>query len=109
MTYIPPLDFLMLDDAALVDEAAKLDVTIKTLTKKLDEAKAIIRSRGVPEMFGTNFRAVISTPALRWTLDTDKVKTEMGDMWVTAHSKVSQPSPSVSFRPYVTLGEIAVA
>ena len=57
MTYIPAMDLVGLSDTALVDEAAKIDMTIKALTKKLDEAKAIIRSRGVDELLGTNFRA----------------------------------------------------
>jgi len=109
MTYIPTPDLLKLDDATLVDEAAKMDAMIKTLTKKLDEAKAIIRSRGNGELYGSAFKAVVSTPAVRWSLDTDRVKAEMGEDWYAARSKVSQPSPSVSFKPYVSLGEIAVA
>jgi hypothetical protein len=86
-----------------------MDMTIKALTKKLDEAKAIIRSRGVNELQGTNFRATVSSPGLRWSLDTDRVKLEMGEDWYVAHSKVSQPSPSVSFKPYLSLGEVQVA
>jgi len=109
MTYIPAMDLVSLSDTALVDEAAKIDMTIKALTKKLDEAKAIIRSRGVDELLGTNFRATVSTPSVRWTLDTERVKTEMGEIWYTSRCKVSQPSPSVSFKPYISLGDIQVA
>jgi hypothetical protein len=109
MTFIPATDLIGLSDTALVDEAAKIDLMIKALTKKLDEAKAIIRSRNSNEMLGTNFKAVVSNPSMRWSLDTDRVKTEMGDDWYISRCKVSQPSPSVSFRPYMSLGEIKVA
>lgn len=109
MSFIPHTDLIALSNTALIDEAAKIDMTIKALTRKLDEAKAIIRSRNVPEIFGTNFKAVISTPAMRWTLDTDRVKLEMGETWYTERCKVSMPAPSVSFKPYVSLGEIQVA
>ena len=109
MTYIPAMDLVGLTDTALVDEAAKIDMTIKALSKKLDEAKAIIRSRGVSELMGTNFKATVSSPGLRWSLDTDRVKLEMGEDWYVAHCKVSQPAPSVSFKPYLSLGEIQVA
>ncbi len=109
MTYIPALDFIGLSDTALVDEAAKMDMAIKALTKKLDEAKVIIRSRGVNELNGTSFKATVSNPGLRWSLDTDRVKLEMGEDWYVAHCKVSQPSPSVSFKAYLSLGEVQVA
>jgi len=109
MSYIPTLDLFALADTALIDEAAKLDMMIKALTKKLDEAKSIIRSRGQTELLGNNFKAVVSSPSIRWTLDTDRVKLEMGETWYTERCKVSQPSPSVSFKPYISLGEIKVA
>jgi hypothetical protein len=109
MTFIPAMDLVGLNDIDLVDEAAKIDMTIKALTKKLDEAKIIIRSRNMNELFGNNFKAVISTPSARWTLDSEKVKTEMGEVWYTSHCKISTPAPSVSFKPYLTLAEVQIA
>ena len=109
MSIIPTLDIYSLSDADLVDEAAKLDLTIKALTKKLDEAKSWIRARQLDEICGTNFKAVISTPGIRWTLDTDRVKKEMGETWYTEHCKISQPSPAVSFKPYMTLDQVKIA
>lgn len=109
MSLIPTLDIYSLSDADLVDEAAKLDLTIKALTKKLDEAKSWIRARQLDEICGTNFKAVISTPSIRWTLDTDRVKKEMGETWYTERCKISQPSPAVSFKPYMTLDQIKIA
>ena len=34
------------------------------------------------------FRAVI-TGATRWTLDAERIKAEMGELWTVAHSKVA--------------------
>jgi hypothetical protein len=109
MSIIPTLDINFLSDADLVDEAAKLDLIIKSLTKKLDEAKLCIRARQLDEICGTNFKAVISTPSIRWTLNTDRVKKEMGEAWYTERCKISQPLPAVSFKPYMTLDQIKIA
>jgi hypothetical protein len=52
-----------------------------------DALKAELIARGVTEAEGMLFRATV-TEATRWTLDTDRVKAEMGTAWYEAHCKV---------------------
>jgi hypothetical protein len=45
-------------------------------------------ARGNTEAEGSLFHAVIST-AMRWTLDSERVKAEMGDNWYSSRCKTS--------------------
>jgi hypothetical protein len=106
---IPALDFVGMTDTALIDEAAKLHTLAKAIEAKLDEAKAIIRSRGMKEIHGTSFKATVGDTVVSWALDKNKITEAMGDAWVTKHSKQIVKAGSVSFKPYVNLGEIIAA
>lgn len=110
MTYIPTLDFHSInDDAVLIDEAGKLDTLVKALTKKLDEAKTVIRSRGLREINGTSFKATVSDAVESTTLDKDKILKELGETFVKQYSKKSVSASRVTLKPYISLGEILVA
>jgi hypothetical protein len=56
--------------------------------------KAELIARGVSEAEGMLFRATISE-ATRWTLDAERIRRDMGELWTVARSKVS---PVVSVR-----------
>jgi hypothetical protein len=53
-----------------------------------DALKCELISRGVESAEGMLFRATV-TEATRWTLDAERIKAEMGELWSVAHSKVS--------------------
>jgi hypothetical protein len=106
---IPALDFIGMTDETLIDEAAKLHTLAKAIDAKLDEAKAIIRSRGMKEIYGTSFKATVGDTVVSWALDKTKITEAMGEAWVTKHSKQIVKAGSVSFKPYVALGDIKVA
>src|SRR5690348_14387880 len=57
--------------------------------KAREEAlRAELISRNVSTAEGVLFRATVSE-ATRWTLDAERIKAEMGELWCTAHSKVT--------------------
>jgi hypothetical protein len=93
-------DFDSMDTATLIDVAARMDADLKDMQKALDAAKDLIRARATDTVVAGNiFKAVFSQASVRWTLDTDTIKKKMGDAWVTAHSKISTPKPSLTFKP----------
>jgi hypothetical protein len=73
--------------ADLADLIGGLDMQAKALDARLSEAKAELKKRGVTTATGQRF-TVNRTDAQRWTLDTAKVKAEMGEGWFTARSKI---------------------
>jgi hypothetical protein len=110
MTYIPTLDWQSInDDAVLIDEAGKLDTLVKALTKKLDEAKIVIRSRGLREINGTSFKATVSDAIESSSLDKDKILKELGETFIKKYSKTTTSAGRVTLKPYINLGEILVA
>jgi len=109
MTMIPALDFISMNDADLIDEAAKIHALIATLDAKLTKAKEVIRSRGMKEIFGTSYKATVGDTLVSWSLDKAKVTKAMGEDWVIQHSKQTVKAGSVSFKPYATLGDVKVA
>ena len=106
---IPSVDFIGMSDAALVDEAAKLHALADAIKVKLDEAKAILRSRGTGDIFGDTFKATIGKQSVAWVLNKDYIVEVMGPEWVTMHSKQILSAGRVTFKPYVALGDIRVA
>jgi predicted Zn-dependent protease len=107
MTFIPSPDLFALSVEDLIDEAGKLDSHVKALTKKLDEAKAIIKAKVGEEAFGNSYRVQI-TSSHRWTLDQTALKEEFGEDWFTSRSKITTVK-TLLIKPYVSLGEIKVA
>ena len=106
---IPSVDFIGMSDAALVDEAAKLQALADAIKVKLDEAKAILRSRGAGDVFGNTFKATIGKDTVSWVLNKDLILKDMGEAWVIKHSKQMVSSGRVTFKPHTTLGDIKVA
>lgn len=106
---IPSVDFIGMSDAALVDEAAKLHALADAIKVKLDEAKAILRSRGAGDIYGDAYKAVIGKETVSWVLNKDLIAKDMGEAWVVKHSKQIVSAGRVSFKPYTTLGEVKAA
>jgi hypothetical protein len=53
-----------------------------------DALKAALIAKGITEAEGFLFRATVSE-ALRETLDSDKIREEMGPSWCSLHSKIA--------------------
>ena len=57
--------------------------------KAREEAlRAELIARGVETAEGMLFRATLSQSA-RWTLDAERIRQELGELWCISHSKVS--------------------
>jgi len=92
-------DYTAMNTAEVIDAAAYLKAQIKELTAQFNAAEEVIRKRATgKEVSGNLFKAVFSEGSVRWTLDTDKVKKEMGEDWWTKNCKVSTPKPSLTFK-----------
>jgi hypothetical protein len=79
------------DNAAtgdLADMLGGLDAEAKALDARIAEIKAELKARGVEAAEGKLY-TVSRVEAVRWTLDTSKIKQEMGEAWATARSKVA--------------------
>ena len=88
LTPIPsasPLHNLSAGD--LIDELGALKADLADLKAREEGLKAELIARGLPEAEGALFRATVSQ-GTRWTLDVERVKSEMGEAWYTSHSKV---------------------
>jgi hypothetical protein len=83
---VSPLHNLSAGD--LVDELGAIKAEAAEVKAREDALRAELISRKLSEAEGALFRASV-TEATRWTLDTDRVKSEMGDAWCTARSKVA--------------------
>jgi hypothetical protein len=59
------------------------------LKSREDALRGELIRRGVSEAEGALFRATV-IEATRWTLDVDRVKSEMGATWYDAHCRGSQ-------------------
>lgn len=88
---------------ALADLIGELDCDAKAIDARLSAAKAEMKARGVLAAHGARF-SVARVDATRWTLDTAKVKAEMGEAWSQARSKIAAVT---SFR--VSVNRAAVA
>jgi len=71
----------------IVDQLGHAKAEAAEVKAREDALKAELIARGVPEAEGMLFRATVSD-VTRWTLDTDRVKQEMGEAWFTARCKV---------------------
>lgn len=81
------IDVAKLDASELVDLGARVKREVDALTKIDKAIKArIIDSATDGELRGESFTARV-VEQVRWSLDSAKVKAEMGEDWVTAHSK----------------------
>src|ERR1700687_3374084 len=88
LTSIPtvsPLHNLSAGD--LVDRLGAIKAALAGAKAREEGLKAELIARGLPEGEGALSRATVSQ-GTRWTLDADRVKSEMGEAWYTAHCKV---------------------
>jgi len=93
------INFNTMSTAEVVDSAAYLKAQIKELQTQFEAAEKIIRERATEkELSGNLFKAVFSEGSVRWNLDTDKVKKEMGEEWWIKNCKISTPKPSLTFK-----------
>ena len=83
---VSPLHNLSAGD--LVDQLGSLKADLADLKAREDTLRAELISRKLSEAEGALFRGTISE-GTRWTLDTDRVKSEMGEAWCTARSRVA--------------------
>jgi hypothetical protein len=83
---VSPLHNLSAGD--LADELGALKADIADLKAREDALRAELISRNLPEAEGALFRASI-TEALRQSLDTERVRNEMGTAWCDARSKIA--------------------
>jgi hypothetical protein len=72
----------------LVDQLGHVRAEAAEAKAREDALRAELIARGVTEAEGMLFRASV-TQATRWTLDADRIKAELGELWTVAHSKVS--------------------
>jgi hypothetical protein len=72
----------------LADELGAVKSDLADLKSREDALRSELIRRGVSEVEGVLFRATV-TEATRWTLDTDRVKSEMGAAWYDAHCRGS--------------------
>jgi hypothetical protein len=83
---VSPLHNLSAGD--LVDQLGSLKADLADLKAHEDTLRAELISRKLSEAEGALFRATV-TEATRWTLDAERIKTEMGDDWCAARSKIA--------------------
>jgi hypothetical protein len=89
LTAVPSVSpFHNLSAGALADELGAIKSDLADLKAREDALRTELIRRGVSEAEGALFRATVSE-ATRWTLDTDRVKSEMGAAWYETHCKGS--------------------
>jgi hypothetical protein len=72
----------------LVDQLGHVKAEAAEIKAREDALRAELITRGDAKAEGMLFRASVSQ-ATRWTLDAERIKAEMGELWTVAHSKVS--------------------
>jgi hypothetical protein len=72
----------------LVDQLGHAKAEAAEVKVREDALRAELIARGVKSAEGMLFRASVSE-STRWTLDAERIKAEMGELWAVAHSKVS--------------------
>ncbi len=77
-----------LTTAALADEFGALDCQVKALEARLAAIKAELKRRGGDAIEGAHF-LVTRSEAVRWTLDTTAIRSEMGEEWCNRRSKAA--------------------
>lgn len=76
---------------SIADQIGQLDAQIKALTKQLNALKDEAKATGFDEFVGTVFVVSISKN-IKATLETSKVRAEMGQKWYDDHCKLSEVS-----------------
>jgi hypothetical protein len=86
LTPLRPLHNLPLGE--IVDQLGLVKVAAAEIEAREKTLKAELAARDVREADGALFHVKI-TEAARWTIDTSRVREEMGESWVVARSKVA--------------------
>lgn len=73
----------------LADQIGQLDAQIAVLTKQLEALKAEAKSSGLEEIVGNLFVVTVGK-SIRASLETAKVKKEMGEQWYDDHCKLAE-------------------
>jgi len=73
----------------LADQIGQLDAQIKALTEQLETLKAQAKASGLDEIEGRIFTVSIGT-SIRASLDTTKLKKELGQQWYDDHCKLAE-------------------
>src|SRR5580704_11030098 len=73
---------------ALVDQLGAVKAEIAAFEGREKALRDELLRRGLTEAEGARFNATV-TQAVRWTLDTKAVKSEMGDFWWDARCRQS--------------------
>ncbi len=81
--------FHNLSPSMLADLIGKLDREAKNATAELDAAKDAFKARGLLIAEGET-HSVMLQKSIRQTLDTAKVKAEMGQTWFDDHSRLGE-------------------
>ena len=72
----------------LADQLGHVKAEAAEVKAREDALRAELISRGVESAEGWLFRVTV-TQGTRWTLDAERIKAELGELWTVAHSKVS--------------------
>jgi hypothetical protein len=81
--------FHNLSPAMLADLIGRLDREAKNATAELDAAKDAFKARGLLIAEGDT-HSVMVQKTIRQTLDTAKVKADMGQVWFDDHSRLGE-------------------
>ena len=73
----------------LADQIGQLDAQIKVLTEQLENLKKQAKDSGLEEIVGQVFVVSVGN-SIRASLDTAKVKKELGQQWYDDHCKLAE-------------------
>lgn len=83
----------------LADQIGQLDAQIKVLTEQLEALKKQAKDSGLEEIVGQVFVVSVGN-SIRASLDTAKVKKELGQQWYDDHCKLAEVTTvRVKIRP----------
>lgn len=79
----------------LADRLGSLLQEQAEIAELIAAAKAEILDTGETKIDGVDFTATVTAASSPWILDTKAIVAEMGEAWVTSHSKISHRAASV--------------
>jgi hypothetical protein len=71
-----------------VDQLGHAKAEAAEIKAREEAPRAELIARGIETAEGMLFRASV-TERTRWTLDAERIKAEMGELWTVSHSKVA--------------------
>lgn len=73
----------------IADQIGQLDAQIKALTEQLNALKSDAKATGLDQIIGQTFIVTISKD-IKATLETAKVREELGQQWYDDHCKLQE-------------------